>query len=275
MSKNLVKLIGFSINLLSYISPSRAAKLAVLIFSKPRNAKLNEKAIQYLKGSKQEDLKHKDFNIRTYQWHGNKETILLVHGWDSNSYRWKDLIEILKQGHYNIVSVDAPAHGNTGSKIFNALLYSECINEVVLKFKPKTIIGHSVGATASAIAFKNYKMSSIDKIVLLGAPSNLGISVANYVNIMGYNNKVSKAINQYYLKYFNHLPKHYCVENYFTNIQAQGLIIHDKKDKIISFKEALDIKRANKDFELIKTIGLGHRLKSNKIYNHILDFIKA
>ena len=275
MAKLTPRLVGYSINFLSYISPAYAAKLAVLLFSTPRNAHLDDEAQLYLKQSKQEDLNVKGFSIKTYHWPGSNKTILLVHGWDSNSFRWKDFIELLKQDDYNIISIDGPAHGASGSKIFNAPLYSECLNQVITEFKPQIIIGHSVGGTAAVIALENHDLPSIEKIVLLGAPSNLAISVRNYVNMMNFNNKVYKAINQYYLKYFNHLPDHYCVENFYKNILPEGLVIHDRKDNIISFKEALDIHRVYKNSKLIKTIGLGHRLKSDKVYQHILDFLKA
>ncbi|MCF7561102.1 alpha/beta hydrolase [Sabulilitoribacter multivorans] len=273
MSTYLTKIIGSSINLIAHISPSYAAKLAVLLFSMPRKAKLNDEAKVYLNTAKQEDLDYEKFKIKTYQWVGKKDTILLIHGWDSNAFRWKDLIDILKHEDYNIICIDAPAHGASGSKIFNAPLYSECINVVVNRFNPSIIIGHSVGGTAAVIAQKNHNLTSIKKLILLGAPSNLAISVQNYVKMMGYTTKVSKAINQYYLKHFNHLPEYYCPENFCKNIQAKGLIIHDKKDRIISFKEALDIHRVYKNSQLIKTMGLGHRLKSDKVYQYILDFL--
>ncbi len=270
---NSIKIVGASINLLSYLSSSLSAKIAVKLFSTPRKAALTHEGTAYLKSAKQKDLSYNGIKIKTYHWKGSAETILLVHGWDSNSFRWKDLIELLKQKDFNIISIDAPAHGASGSKIFNAPLYSECINIAAKMFQPQTIIGHSIGGTATAIALKNHGMPSAEKIALLGAPSNLAISVGNYVNMMGYNNRVENAMNQYYLKHFNHLPEFYNVENFFSNITPKGLIVHDKKDRIISFKEALDIHRVYKNSKLVKTKGLGHRLKSETVYQHILDFL--
>ncbi|NJX14737.1 alpha/beta fold hydrolase [Tamlana crocina] len=272
---NNIKIVGFLINLLSYLSPSLSAKIAVKLFSTPRKAALTHEGSSYLKTAKQQNLSFNDFEIQTYQWEGHGKTVLLVHGWDSNSFRWKDLIELLKQDGYNIISIDAPAHGASGNNIFNAPLYSECINIAIKTFKPEIVIGHSIGGTATAIALKNHNAPSVEQIVLLGAPSNLAISVGNYVNMMDYNQRVEKAINQYYLKHFNQLPEFYNVENFFSNITPEGLIIHDKKDRIISFKEALDIHRAYKNSKLIKTKGLGHRLKSETVYQHILDFLNA
>lgn len=276
MDKYLPKIIGALINFISYLSSQHAAKLAVLIFSKPKKGRLKKEEEDYLKSATQKKVLCNNIDIMTYHWVGKKDTLLLAHGWESNSFRWKNLIEILKTQDFNIIALDAPAHGKSGNKLFNAPLYSECINVVIKKFNPSIIIGHSIGATASVIALKNHNItSSIKKLILLGAPSNLAISVGNYVKLMDYNKIVIKAINQYYLKYFNQLPEYYCVENFYQNIISKGLIIHDKKDNIISFKEALDIHRVYKNSELIKTIGLGHRLRSEIVYNHILEFLNA
>ena len=260
---------------MSLFSSSYAAKFAVKMFSSPRKGGLDEEESDYLDTAFKEEVIYQDISLMTYRWEGNKKTILLAHGWESNSFRWKDLIELLKLEKYNVIAIDAPAHGNSGSKIFNALLYAECIHVVTKKFKVDAIIGHSVGGTASAISLNNYNLSSVKKLVSLGAPSNFVGSVNSYIGMMGYNKNVSKAINQYYLKHFGYLIEYFTAANFSKNILAKGLIIHDKKDRIISYKDALDIKKHYKNAELIKTIGFGHGLKSDKVYNHILEFLNA
>lgn len=275
MKQYLPKIIGFSINLISYFSSSRAAKIAIYIFSKPRKGKLKEEEINYLKSAIEKDIIYNNFTLKTYHWKGNKETVLLAHGWESNSFRWKDLIEILRNLDYTVIALDAPAHGNSGSKTFNALLYSECINATLKQFKVDTIIGHSVGGTASAIALDSKNKLSIKKLISLGAPSNFIGLVKNYNNMMGFNKNVIKAINIYYLKHFGYLPEYFTVANFSKNIQAKGLIIHDKKDRIIPYRDALEIKKHYQNAELIKTMGFGHGLKSDKVYNHIIEFLNT
>ena len=267
--------IGFFINIIGLFYSSYAAKLAVKIFSSPKKGSLDIEESDYLDTAFKEEVIYQDISLMTYRWLGTKETILLAHGWESNSYRWKDLIELLKQEKYNIVAVDAPAHGNSGSKIFNALLYSECIHVVTKKFKVDAIIGHSVGGTASAISLNNYNLSSVKKLVSLGAPSNFVGSVNGYIKMMGYSKNVSNAMNQYYLKHFGYLIEYFTAANFSKNIKAKGLIIHDKKDRIISYRDALDIKKHYENSQLIKTMGFGHGLKSDKVYNHILEFLNA
>ncbi|AJR03668.1 alpha/beta fold hydrolase [Siansivirga zeaxanthinifaciens] len=273
MKKHLIKTIGKTINSISYFSPQYAAKIAVTLFSTPRKGQLKEKDIKFLSAAKHTSIQYEKFKIKTYHWSGKKETILLVHGWESNTARWKDLINLLQLEDYNIIALDAPAHGATGNKIFNAVLYSECINKVLEHFKIDIIIGHSIGGTASALTLNKYE-PPITKLILLGAPSNFDEVINHYIETMGYNKKVTNAMTAYYLKYFGQLPSFYCVENFSQNITAKGLIIHDKKDRIISYRDALQIAKHYKNSKLIKTVGFGHGLKSDKVYNHILEFIK-
>ncbi|WP_372753987.1 alpha/beta hydrolase [Mariniflexile sp.] len=272
MNKNLIKVIGSTINVFSYISSSYSAQLAIYLFSKPNKGKITSEEAPFLETASKETVLFKKIPIATYHWKGTKETVLLVHGWESNAFRWKDLIEMLQAQNYNIIAIDAPAHGNSGNKIFNVFLYSDCINAVTSHFKIDSIVGHSVGATASAISLHKYN-SSIKKLISLGAPSNFTGIITNYINMMGYNNRVTNAMNNYYLKHFDHEPDYFSAKNFLKDIQAKGLIIHDKKDRIISYRDALDISKHYKDSKLIKTIGLGHGLKSELVYNHILEFL--
>ena len=274
MKKTIVKTIGKSINGMSYISPNYAAKLAVKIFSTPLKGKLKEKDVKFLNSAIQNDIVYDTFKVRTYHWQGKKETILLVHGWESNTARWDDFINLLRSKDYNILALDAPAHGGTGSKTFNAVLYSECIHAVLKQCHVDVIIGHSIGGTASALATNKYQ-PSINKLILLGSPSNFDEVITNYIKMMGYNKTVIAAINAYYLKHFGQLPSFYCVENFSENITAKGLIIHDKKDRIISYRDALEFYKHYKNSKLISTKGYGHSLKSDEVYNHIINFLNT
>lgn len=275
MNKYLPKIIGFFLNIVSYIAPQYAAKIAVQIFSTPQTGKLTSIETEYLKSAIQEDIIYNKFHIKTYHWKGKKDTILLAHGWESNTYRWKDLIDLLKTHDYNIIALDAPAHGASGNKTFNALLYSECICKVVQRFNASIIIGHSVGGMSSVFFQYNYKLPYVEKLVLLGTPANFLGVLKHYVIMMGYSKRVITSINQYITKHFNHPPEYFSASNFSKDIAIKGLIIHDKKDRIISYKDGLLFKQNYTNSKFIDTKGFGHALKSDKIYQYILEFINA
>ena len=227
----------------------------------------------FLNTAIKEELRYQDISIMTYHWVGKKETILLVHGWESNTSRWKKLVEILKNLDYNIIALDAPAHGNSGGALFNAVLYSECIHVVAKKINPSIIIGHSVGGIAAVISQHKYNLPSVKKLVLLGAPSNFTGIFDRYKDMMRYNKKVSDGIDQFIFNRFGNLLSYYHVSNFSENMHPRALVIHDKEDRIIPYNDALDYQENYKNAILISTTGMGHGLKSNEINDYILDFI--
>ena len=267
------KIIGFKINALSYFSPKLAGHLALTLFSTPMKGKVKEHESDFLDTAFIEELSYMTLPIMTYRWLGKKKTILLAHGWESNAARWKPLIEDLKTQNYNIIALDAPAHGRSGSKRFNAILYSEFINVVVNKFSPDIIIGHSVGGMATVFYQHKYQNTKIQKLVLLGAPSNFTDVFNRYVKMMGYNTRVDKRMGQIVLEKYGHLPDYFSAAEFSKEIDTQGLIIHDERDRIIPFSDAKHFEKYYSNSKLIPTQGFGHSLNNDTITAYINAFI--
>jgi len=275
MKQIIAKFIGGFINFISLFSPRFAGKMALNLFSRPRRIKLKELQKDFLMTAFIEDVEYENLSIMTYRWLGKKDTILLAHGWESNSFRWKPLIEKLKALDYNVVALDAPAHGRSSGKIFNAILYSECINVVAKKFNAKIIIGHSVGGMAAAFFQHKYQLQSLEKLILIGAPSNFVGVFSRYVKMMSYNNRVSKTMNNLIFERFNNKPDYFNSARLSESITAKGLIIHDELDQIIPFTDAKDYESFYKNSTLITTKGYGHGMKSDEVHNHIIDFVNS
>ena len=272
--KNIIaKFIGSIINFISLFSSPTAGKMAIKLFSSPKRKRLKESEKDFLETAFIEDIKYNDISIMTYRWLGKKDTVLLVHGWESNSFRWKDLIVKLTASDFNVIALDAPAHGRSSGKLFNAVIYSECINVVAKKFNANIVIGHSVGGMATTFFQHKYQLPTIEKLVLLGAPSNFVDVFGRYTDMMGYNTRISKAMNNIIHERFNYKPEHFNAAKFSETIAAEGLLIHDKHDSIIPYSDAEDFKNFYKNSKLITTEGFGHGLKSETVDEHILAFV--
>ncbi|WP_452228734.1 MULTISPECIES: alpha/beta hydrolase [unclassified Lacinutrix] len=267
------KTIGFIINLISFISPKLAGNLALSLFSKPLKGKIQEKDFDFLDTAFKEELQYEGFNIMTYRWLGKNKTILLVHGWESNAARWKPLIESLKKLNYNVIALDAPAHGRSGSKRFNAILYSEFINIVSKKFNPDIIIGHSVGGMATVFYQHKYQNAELEKLVLLGAPSNFTGVFNRYVKMMGYNKRVHKKIGEIVLETYGHVPEYFSAADFTKEITTSALLIHDERDRIIPYQDAEHFVQNYANAKLITTQGFGHSLNNETITEYINNYI--
>lgn len=275
MKEIFIKLIGSYYNALSYVSKPYAADRALYLFMKPRAGKLNEAQTDFLHTAYQEELKYQDYHIMTYRWLGSGQTILLTHGWESNSARWKRLIIELNKKGYNVIALDAPGHGKSGSTVFNAILYAEFINVVATRFAPDILIGHSVGGMASALFQNKYQFVNLKKIILLGAPSEFQDVIKRYTDMLGYNLRIVSQLQHTIHERFGSPADSFSTAKFLETIESEGLIIHDQDDRIIPYNDALLLKNSFKNSQLITTKGLGHSLNDTTVADHIYAFIGA
>ncbi len=275
MSNAIIKIIGSSFNALSYVAPRYTSGKALNLFATPRKGRIKPKQVAFLNSAKQQNLKYENTTIATYHWEGSGGTVLLVHGWESNTHRWEGLIEKLKGSDYNIVSLDAPAHGATSGTQFNAVLYSECINVVVNHFNPEMIIGHSVGGMATGFFQYKYQNKLVQKLILLGAPALFTDVFKRYIDMMGYNKRIEKGLNKLIEKNFHKQASYFSLSDFAKTIDTKTLVVHDTEDKIIPYNDAELIAKNHNNAEFVTTSGFGHGLRSDVVYKHILDFISS
>jgi len=140
---------GAYFNILALFSKKLAGEKAITVFSSPRKGKVLPIQASFLNKAEDIMIEVGGKQIQTYSWAGTKETVLLLHGWESNSFRWRNLISFLRNANFAIVAFDAPAHGNSSGSIFNVPLYAECAQHVLKHYKPTFMIGHSVGGMAA------------------------------------------------------------------------------------------------------------------------------
>ena len=275
MSSFVIKSIGNALNATSLISSKYASKKAISLFASPRKGRYSEEQKRIVSSALFEVLKYDNLEIATYRWVGKNKTVLLAHGWESNTSRWHYILEGLKAQDYNIIALDAPAHGRSGGKQFNAILYSEFINIVAQKFQPEVLIGHSVGGMASVFSMHNHQLPSIKKMVLLGAPAHFTGVFSRYKTMMGYNNRISKGLDRIVLERFGQPVDYYSAATFTESIEALGLIIHDKKDRIIPYEDAQLFAKRFRNSELITTTGFGHSLKDESLTTKVIEFINS
>lgn len=263
------------INTLSFLAPQKAQKIAYTLFSNPRKGRIkNNKLPKTLSTSVQETLFYQHHSFQTYTWKGNDEVILLVHGWESNASRWKKMLPILKKLGKTIIAIDAPAHGQTSGLEFNVPLYTEFLEIAVQKYNPKYLIGHSIGGAACVYHQKKYPNPAIEKLVLLGTPSDLKIIVKNYIKLLSLNKKVDKLMQQKFIDNFNIDINTFAGHEFAKNIPIKTLIAHDIHDTIVAVTEGQKLASGFKNVTYLETNQLGHSLHNDALYLKINSFLK-
>ena len=275
MSRFVIKSIGNALNATSLISSRYASNKAIHLFASPRKGRYAEDHKKVVSSAYFQELVYNDIDIATYRWVGKNKTVLLAHGWESNASRWGYLLKDLKAQDYNIIALDAPAHGRSGGKQFSAILYSEFINRVAQKFRPDVLIGHSVGGMANVFCMHNHELPWVKKTILLGTPAHFTGVFSRYKKMMGYNKRISKGLDAIILEHFGKPVDYFSAATFAESIEAKGLIIHDEKDNVIPFEDAQLLAKRFKNSELISTTGFGHGLKDESLTPQIIEFING
>lgn len=270
----MTKSFGMIVNGISLFSSEKAGKIAYEMFSNPREGKLNAFS-DFLQNSQHTTLIYKEHQIQTYHWQGNKETVLLIHGWESNSSRWQGMIQYLKKKKYNIVSLDAPGQGMSSGKEFNAVLYAEFINEVCQKYKPTFLIGHSLGGMTMFYAQSKYQFPFVKKIIGLGSPNIFHRITRNYKSLLSLNNRSYRSYLNIFVEKFDIDTTYFNSENFVEKIEQPLLIIHDKDDAIVPYNDAVQIVNKNPRVKFISTENLGHALVHNQVYKQAVSFLES
>jgi predicted alpha/beta hydrolase family esterase len=270
----LAKSIGFYINVLSFVAPKKAVQKAYAIFSTPRKGKIQIDTIpEVLNSAEAVAFDFEDKTIQTYIWKGNETVVFLIHGWESNSARWKKALPYILKSGYTIVAIDAPAHGLSSGKDFNAHKYTEFIHHVAKMYNPNILIGHSIGGKACLHYQTIHRNNNVEKIVVLGAPSDFKLIFENYVSLLGLNSKVNRELVNYYKENFNLSNKEIEGPLFSNDSNLKGLIAHDIEDSVVSFAEAKKNSNAWKKALFIETKGLGHSMNDEVLFEKISSFI--
>ena len=272
----LTKSIGLGLNFKVYFQPKKAASIAYQLFSEPRRGKLNENNLpEMLQNVPSQNFDAGEDFLKTYIWQGNSNVILLVHGWESNTSRWGKLLPYLQQTGSTIVALDAPGHGLSGGKEFNVIKYASYIDIVVKEYKPNVLIGHSIGGAACIYHSTHFQNETLQKMVILGAPSEFQIIFQNYVKLLSLNKRLKKELDIHFSTRFNMEINSFSSSAFAKKIQIPGLIVHDVDDEIVSFGEGQKIANSWKNAYFIQTKGLGHSLHDEKIYEKIVTFLRT
>ncbi|MFD2589007.1 alpha/beta fold hydrolase [Croceitalea marina] len=266
---------GKLFNLMVIFNPRQTAIKAFDVFCTIRQGRIRANQKVFLDQAKLVLETIGEHNIQTYNWPGTGDTILLIHGWESNTFRWRNLIEKLKEKDYNIIAFDAPAHGYSSGKRLHVPLYSKSSRFVMDKHKPTHIIAHSVGGMTTLYDHYVNQDSSVKKIITIGAPAEFSQFMDHYQHLLKFNNKVRDAMNQRLKEWLGFNFHEFSSRIFVANNTKEGLLIHDTKDLQVPYEASVEVHKSWKGSKLITTTGFGHSMHQEEVNNQIIEFLQS
>ena len=276
MKKIIQKTIGFYFNVLGFIHPKLIANKGFQLFCSPMCSSLKKHQLEFLETGKHQILDFENEKIQTYKWGNGSKKVLLIHGWASNSFRWKNYVPKLIENDFTVYALDAQAHGMSSGKILNVSLYSDIID---LFFKNNetidSVISHSIGSFATTYWLFQNKINTLKKVIVMGAPENADNFFAFYKKTLGLTNRTLNIIIEQFVKNLDHKPSYFSTASFAKEIVNKCLIVHDKNDDETNFNYSIKLNKYWKNSQLLLTENLGHNLKSKDLINTIIKYIST
>lgn len=274
MKTLIMKLIGLYLNVLAVVAPPKAERFGLALFCRPFRGKMTPRQLLFLQTANQFHFIHKHETIAAYSWGTGEKKILLLHGWQSHTYRWKSYIEQLIDRDCTVFAFDAPGHGLTTGKFLSVPLYSEVIEKMILQIgKPDAIVSHSLGGfSALYTLYRNPSLSS-DKLVVMAAPGEAAEFFEFYKTSLRLSQRSLDLVIKRFKELFNHGPEYFSSSKFASSVTSAGLIIHDEDDEETSAEHSKRVHQQWNNSRLLITKGFGHNLKSVEVIKEVIQFI--
>ncbi len=267
------KLIPYGFKWLSFIYPNLAAKLALLLFLKPRSKPRPEIELQFLQTGQ---ILSFASGRKARTW-GAGPVVLLMHGWESQGSTFYKLIPLLVDAGFQAVAWDAPAHGASPGKRTHVPDYAESllidINEGIFE-KPAALVGHSFGGAALSVLYKIYVLPPT--VVIVSAPTRVKDIFLNFTQMIGLNKNAEHKFIELAEKTSGYSLSDCSLVDNDLSKNSHVLIIHDQGDDVIPFSDFEILQKNWAAGRFLATQNLGHRLtiKNDQVLEKIVDFIR-
>ncbi len=259
------------------MSRRQAGALGYYLLSKPRRAADEPLSDAFMKVAKHYTIDANGTKLQCFHWPGKGPSVLLLHGWESNSGRWFAFLEPLRKAGYSIYAFDAPAHGRSGGSRFNVLIYTEALQAYLEHhaFAPDYWIGHSAGGMA-AILYLTEPNPEYEpaQLISLAVPGELENFIDKFCDFLGVHEKVKRGIDDQFRRKLDLSFSEVSFVNYAKNLRVPGLIVHDECDDLAPISGAYQMHENWAGSSLITTRDCGHSLIGDLVPALVLEYLR-
>lgn len=267
------KILGEKLNTTTAKNSKKGAQRAFTFFCTPTAGGPKKKMEKFLSPAKETVLQVENCDIQTYHWEGTGKKLLLIHGWETNSYRWSLQLPDLQEAGYDIYAIDAPAHGFSTGRILNSPLYARIIEAAYQEIKPDLILAHSLGALSTIYHQYLYPESKVDALALLGTASSLHQLMTEYRDALELNEETFDAMEGYVADTFGFKPEEFYGAKFAKEFTTPALLIHDTSDKVAEIEASRALNKVWEGSKYIETSGYSHDLFREEVTQHVVDFL--
>lgn len=277
--------LGAGLRLLATLSPAAAAAIAFRVFTTPvgaRSVRLEGKRLKEAQGVLSAARREDRDGMAVWVWEtgGEEETVLLVHGWTSRTLYMTAFVDPLRRAGYRVVSVDLPAHGESGGSRLNFHQAGKAVVELANHFGPTVLLGHSFGASMCVLAAHGAPTLEptphATALVLVAGANRLEDVSARFCQEFGLPASIKHRIDRKLEEIGGDPIARFTSVRGINGTGLPTLLVHDADDRIVPVEDSRTV-AGETHAELVETARLGHNriLYAKQAHDSITDFLAA
>ena len=263
--------------ILTAISKKKAAEKAFDLFCTPqfRNKK---KLPKIFEEAEQIQFRFENQQIIGYRWnHPAERKLMIIHGFESSVINFDRYIKPLTSKGYEVLAIDAPAHGRSTGKSINAVIYKDLIRHIYMHYGPvQSFLAHSLGGLALCLALEEIQHDKNYRVALIAPATETTTAIDHFFQFLQLDSALRKEFEKRILKLGGKPAGWYSIRRALRNIHARVLWFHDEEDNITLLTDAMKVKKENfSNVEFVITKGLGHQriYRDNNVSRAVIEFL--
>ncbi len=217
-----------------------------------------------------------DVDLAVSSW-GQGRPIILLHGWGGHRGQWSAFVPSLVEANLQVISFDAPAHGDTPGTQTNGFEMAAALEVVVQRVGvPQAILAHSLGTLVATIALQNGLQ--VEKLVFIGALRRLSDALTYYTQSLGLPQTIQKTLVRRMNDTFGaDIWEKTALDIQLPRFAIPTLLFHDLDDETTPYQSSVALARALPSADLVTTRELGHRriLMDLQVIQSATEFITS
>jgi pimeloyl-ACP methyl ester carboxylesterase len=255
------------------VSPALAVRVAERLFFTPPRTAHSTDTEDFLRTGRRFSLVVDGRLVVGWRW-GSGPVVYLAHGWGSRGGRLAAFLAPLVAAGYSAVTWDAPGHGASGRGMSSMPEFARALAAVVANHGPAyAIIGHSMGASATALA-ASWGVAA-DRFAFIAPAANPGQFATRFAKALGARPEVMQGLRARTEQRLRFSWEDLDVPTIAAEMTAPLLVVHDREDQTVPFTDGQRIAAAWPDARLVETRGLGHRIlvRDPKVVGEVIEFV--
>ena len=257
--------------LLDRVSPRVCALGAALAFRRPPRLARTRRESDTLRRGVAVRVSAAAGQIAVWHW-GSGPRVLLVHGWGGHAGRLSAFVPALLEAGFGVTAFDAPGHGESGGRLCSLPDFVEAIRVVASAWEPAALIGHSMGAAASALAIASGLRAKA--AVLIATPSDPERYTMRFARCLKLSPATAAAMKRILRSRYDLEWSDLVLATHPPRVPV--LLAHDRADPRVPFRDALELARAWPRAEILVRRGAGHHriIRDPEVIGETASFLR-